>query len=49
MIASLVGRTASHSVSGSPPACVTQATWGLKPSTCSASFSRSERGTKSGK
>ena len=32
-----------------PPAWVTQATWGLKPSTCWASFSSSDRGTNSGK
>ena len=48
MIASLVGRMASQSSSSLPPACVTQATCGLKPSTCWASFSSSERGTKSG-
>ena len=39
---------ASHSSSSLPPAWVTHATCGLKPSTCSASFSSSERGTNSG-
>ena len=36
---SLVGRTAKRSCSFSPPPCVTQATSGAKPSTCSASLS----------
>src|SRR5438132_3617485 len=45
-----VGRTASGSSSSSmpAPALVTQATSGAKPSMCSASFIRNERGMSSG-
>ena len=49
MIVSEVGRTTSGSSSFSPPAWVTTATSGAKPSTCSASFSSSFEGMSSGK
>ena len=46
---SLVGRMASGSVSSLPPPCVTTASSGLKPSTCSASRSKKLIGISSGK
>src|SRR5206468_1627986 len=51
MIVSEVGRTASGSSSSSiaPPARVTHATSGAKPSMCSASFIRNSRGMSKGK
>ena len=49
IIASEVGRTTSFSSSSSPPACVTYATCGEKPSTCSASLVSRLSGMKSGK
>jgi hypothetical protein len=44
-----VGLTIRGSSSSSPPAWVTTAHSGAKPSTCSASFSRNDFGIKSGK
>ncbi len=49
MIVSLVGRMARRSSSFLSPPCVTQATSGAKPSTCSASFKKSDSGISSGK
>src|SRR4029453_3122442 len=49
MTASLVGRIASGSVSSLPPPCVTTASSGLNPSTCSASRSKKFIGISSGK
>ena len=49
MIVSEVGRTTSRSSSTSLPPCVTQATCGAKPSTCSASFISRLSGMNSGK
>ena len=49
MIVSDVGRRTSGSPSSSPPACVTTATSGANPSTCSFSFSRSDCGMSIGK
>ena len=46
---SLVGRTTSGSSSSFPPAWVTTASSGAKPSTCSASSFRNASGMKSGK
>ena len=46
MIASEVGRMARRSSSFSAPPCVTHATCGAKPSTCSASFSSRLSGMK---
>ena len=44
-----VGRTTSGSSSVLPPATVTTASSGLKPSTCSASRRRYDSGMKSGR
>ena len=44
-----VGRTARRSCNFSVPPCVTHATSGAKPSTCSASFSSSDSGISIGK
>ena len=49
MITSDVGRIARRSSSFSMPPCVTQATCGAKPSTCSASRISRLSGTNSGK
>ena len=49
MTVSEVGRTAKGSSSSSPPAWVTMAHSGAKPSTCSASFWRKKLGIRSGK
>ena len=49
MMASLVGRMARRSSSSLFPPCVTQATCGAKPSTCSASFCSRLSGMSSGK
>ncbi len=49
MIVSEVGRTTSRSSSTSLPPCVTHATCGAKPSTCSASRISRLSGMKSGK
>ena len=48
-ITSDVGRIASRSASFSLPPCVTHATSGAKPSTCSASLLSSDSGISSGK
>ena len=49
MMVSEVGRITSGSSSFSPPACVTTASSGAKPSTCSASFLMKLSGMSSGK
>ena len=49
IIVSDVGLTTSGSSSSLPPACVTVANSGEKPSTCSASFLINELGINSGK
>ncbi len=49
MTVSDVGRMASGSSSSLPPPMVTTASSGLNPSTCSASRSKYDMGTKSGK
>ena len=49
MTVSDVGRMARGSSSSLPPPMVTTASSGLKPSTCSASFSRKDMGMNSGK
>ncbi len=49
MIVSLVGRTTTGSSSSLPPAWVTTASSGLKPSTCSASLRRYDSGMNRGK
>jgi hypothetical protein len=49
MTVSLVGRMASGSESSFPPPCVTTASSGLNPSTCSASRSKKLIGIRSGK
>ena len=49
MIVSDVGRTTAGSLSSRPPATVTTASSGLKPSTCSASRRRKLSGISTGK
>ena len=49
MMVSDVGRMTSGSSSSLPPPCVTTASSGAKPSTCSASFWRKLMGMRSGK